>query len=492
MARSPAREAPKAYSRAAPRRRRKTAAMLVALFGLVLTAGARAQPPERGCGDWHAELLAAEGVIEVQRAGAADWTPAERGAVICLGDALRAQAFSRAALRLPDESVIRVDQNSTLTLAEPDDGVGALLKLLRGVIHVISRDPRSLRFSTPHMNAGLKGTEFDIRVDDVEQRASVAVLEGQVEVTNAAGRIDVPSGFVATAHGGEMPAAAAIAEPIDLMRWAAYFPAILDGPLPDPAAEPPASLANDPAWLASRAAARLEHGDLAAAEADLATARRFGSGNTLVLAVGATAALGRGDVAAARQRARAATEAEPGSAPALIALSYVQYADGDVPAALASVRSALASEPLNSIAWARRAELELGLGDSAASSESAHRAIDLAPSLGYAHTVLGFVALRRLDLDGAIETFERASALDQGAPLPQLGLALALMQRGDFVAGRRHLEVAVALDPSSSIVRSYMGKTYDTEHRAKLPGASSSSRSASIRPTRRRGSTTRS
>ena len=471
MARSPARDMPKACSRAAHPNRRKIAAMLVALVGLGLATTARAQSSARGCDDWHAELLAAEGEIEVQRSGAVEWTPVTRGAVICLGDAVRVQGYSRATLRLQDESVIRVDQYSTLTLAEPDDGVGSLLKLLRGVIHVISRDPRSLRFSTPHVNAGLKGTEFDIRVDDVEQRSAVAVLEGQVEVTNAAGRIDVPSGFVATAHAGEMPTASALGEPIDLMRWATYFPAIIDGPLPDPAAEPPASLANDPAWLASRAASRLEHGDLAAAEADLTAAGRSGSGDPIVLAVGATAALGRGDVAAARDRAHAATAAAPGSAPALIALSYVQYADGDIPGALASVRNALATEPRNAIAWARRAELELGLGDSAASFESAHRAIDLAPSLGYAHSVLGFVALRRVDLDGAIDAFERASALDQGAPLPQLGLALALMQRGDFVAGRRHLEVAVALDPSSSIVRSYMGKTYDAEHRAKLPAS---------------------
>src|SRR5262249_36089062 len=37
--------------------------------------------------------------------------------------------------------------------------------------------------------------------------------------------------------------------------------------------------------------------------------------------------------------------------------------------------------------------------------------------------------------------------------------------------GRQHLEVAVALDPSSSIVRSYMGKTYDAEDRSKLPAS---------------------
>ena len=84
-------------------------------------------------------------------------------------------------------STLRLDEHSTLTLREPQSGIGSLIELLRGVIHVISRDPRSLRFTTPYANAGLEGTEFDIRVDDDEQQTEVAVLEGQVAVSTPAG-----------------------------------------------------------------------------------------------------------------------------------------------------------------------------------------------------------------------------------------------------------------------------------------------------------------
>src|SRR5262249_28985005 len=163
-------------------------------------------------------------------------------------------------------------------------------KLIRGVIHVISRDPRSLRFSTPHANAGLKGTEFDIRVDEAADRTAIAVLEGRVEVTNVAGRIEVPSGFVATAVPGDMPTPTPIAARIDLMRWASYFPSIPDKPLPGPDEEPPAALVGDPEWLVARAAARLERGDLTAAEADLARASERDPSNPTVLALRAIAA----------------------------------------------------------------------------------------------------------------------------------------------------------------------------------------------------------
>ena len=48
---------------------------------------------------------------------------------------------------------------------------------------------------------------------------------------------------------------------------------------------------------------------------------------------------------------------------------------------------------------------------------------------------------------------------------------LALIQRGDLDAGRRQVEVAVALDPSNALARSYMAKVYEAENRAKLPGS---------------------
>src|SRR5215471_16677472 len=251
---------------------RARAAQWTALSALALGIVVHTSALARDCGEWHADLVAAEGTIEIRRVDATDWVVLVRGDIVCMGDSIRAQAFSRATLRLPDQTVIRLDQYSTLTLDERDDGAGSLVKLLRGVIHVISRDPRSLRFSTPHVNAGLKGTEFDIRVDEAEDRTAIAVLEGNVEVTNAAGRVDVPTGFVATSGAGEMPTPIPISEPIDLMRWASYFPSILDRPLPSPDQEPPAGAANDAEWLAARAAARLERGDLVTAEADLATA----------------------------------------------------------------------------------------------------------------------------------------------------------------------------------------------------------------------------
>src|SRR5207237_6862410 len=58
--------------------------------------------------------------------------------------------------------------------------------------------------------------------------------------------------------------------------------------------------------------------------------------------------------------------------------------------------------------------------------------------------------------------FERAAALNPGDPLPHLGLGLTSIRSGKLEDGRREMAIAVALDPESSVARSYLGKTYAT------------------------------
>ena len=56
------------------------------------------------------------------------------------------------------------------------------------------------------------------------------------------------------------------------------------------------------------------------------------------------------------------------------------------------------------------------------------------------------------------EDFLNAIERDSTDPLPRLGLGLAIIREGNLVAGREQIEIAVALDPTNSLIRSYMGK----------------------------------
>ncbi len=213
---------------------------------------------ERSCAEWSAELTAVEGVVEVLAfGGTPEWLVVASGHRVCTGDTIRIDAASRATLKLPDESTFRLAEHTTVVLAEPPSGSGSLVNLLRGLIHVISRDPRRLNFTTPYANAGLEGTEFDLRVDDDLRQTEVTVLEGEVSFSTATTALKVGSGYVAVARSGQQPTATRLATPIDVMRWASYYPPIVAGALPTANQAPQPNEPRLADFLARRAAARL-------------------------------------------------------------------------------------------------------------------------------------------------------------------------------------------------------------------------------------------
>lgn len=431
----------------------------VALPTRILRAG-------ESCEQTFVALVTVQGGVEIQRANATSWTPAETGDRICDGDSVRVGKFGGAAVRLPDGSNVRLRHNTFMTFElEPAKG-GWLLDLLRGALHVISRDPRALRFSTPHFNAGLEGTEFLIEAR--EDRAEVVVVEGEVAVTAPNGGVDVRPNQLAAAGAGVSPATRDVESPIEYSRWASYYPPIIDGPWPDPDRAPTAAEAADPAFFAARAAARAGLGRADLAEEDLAAALGLAADHPAALAMSAVAALVGGRTDDAERLARTALDAAPESVPALLASSHVLEAARRTEESYAAALRATSAAPGSALAWSRRAELELATERVAEALRSAARATALDPRLARPNVVRGFAALRSSDRAGGESAFRRAIELDSDEPLARLGLAIALLARGATDEARLELESAVVLNVASSALRSYVGKLYDFENRRGL------------------------
>jgi tetratricopeptide (TPR) repeat protein len=326
-----------------------------------------------------------------------------------------------------------------LNLPEPPSGEGSLLELIRGAIHVISRDPRLLRFTTPYANAGLEGTEFDIRVDEERKLTEIVVLEGEVVVTTAAGELGVKSDHIVTAREGELPSATPYATPIDLMRWAGHYPPVVVGPLPAAGQAPTAIEQLDAEFFSRRAAARLGTARIAAAEDDIATALRIAPRNPTALALRALLAHERADRSTARELAAEALAADATSVTALIVLSFVEQSSGDFAAAEQTIRRALELEPNNPFALTKLAELAFARGDTRAAIEHATRARASVPTDSTSLVVLGFANLSAFNLGAARDAFSSAAEVEPQAPLPRLGGARARRQtRGGPGGGRQH------------------------------------------------------
>src|SRR5262249_2583515 len=68
----------------------------------------------------------------------------------------------------------------------------------------------------------------------------------------------------------------------------------------------------------------------------------------------------------------------------------------------------------------------------------------------------------------AAQFFDQAVALDDASGLPHLGRGLALIRQNKLEEGRREIEMAVHLEPTDSLMRSYLGKAFFEEKRDHL------------------------
>ncbi|MGH8129364.1 MAG: FecR domain-containing protein, partial [Steroidobacteraceae bacterium] len=171
---------------------------LVLLAGLAAPAGnqASAQDAAASCAPVVARVVSLQGNVEVRRAGMPAWLKVSRlDTSLCAGDRLRTEALSRAALFVQPETLVRVDQNTTISLGQTTDEVlvefhtDEISQTARsaqacGAGYFITRFPRKFKVTTAHMNAAVEGTEF--MVESSCEATKLTVLEGQVLSQSAA------------------------------------------------------------------------------------------------------------------------------------------------------------------------------------------------------------------------------------------------------------------------------------------------------------------
>ena len=415
------------------------------------------------CEPWVARAVSVQGIVEFQGAGEANWQRIKLNDTFCQGDKLRVQEKSRADVVLGNESVLRLNENTSITLEDVKAEGTSLVDLLKGAAHFFSRRPRSLDVRTPYAVAGVRGTEFFIAVE--RDRTLLSIFEGAVLASNQAGSLALTSGQSAEAQAGKAPVMRVVVRPRDAVQWALYYPPVL---YVRPGEAPVKEDMSDPRFLAHHASLLLAVGRVDEANADLEKALRLKPNYSDAYALQSIIAVVQNDKDKALNLAQKAVEADPNSATARVALSYSQQARFDLEGARASLQEAVKVDPNNALAWARLAEIHSSFGDLDKSLEAAQKAVALDPNVARTHTVLGFAYLNQVKTKQSREAFEKAIALDQADSLPRLGLGLAKIREGDLQEGGKEIEIAASLDPNNSLVRSYLGKVYYEEKRGNL------------------------
>ena len=410
------------------------------------------------CTRWVAKVVSVQGSVQGQRTGEERPLPAGLNDTFCPGDKIRVEEGGRAVLLLSNETLLRLDQNTTIRFYEPERERNFLLDLLEGAAYFISRTPKGFKCTTPYMNAGVEGTEFLLAV--AGGQAFLSIFEGTVLAENAHGALRLAGGQSAVAGEGKPPVVRIVARPRDAVQWTLYYPPILPPGLTE---LPPGS----PGTWQSRVSRLLSVGRVDEAESEIGEVLKRTPGDASALSLQSVIAVAQNEKGKALDLARKAVEADPRNASAWIALSYAQQAGFDLKGARTSVEEAVRLEPGNALAWARLSELRMSFGNLDEALEAANRAAGLDPGLARTQSVLGFAYLAQIKTKTSKEAFEKAIALDTADPLPRLGLGLAKIREGDLTGGRAEIEIAASLSPNNSLVRSYLGKAYYEEKRDK-------------------------
>lgn len=182
------------------------------------------------CDPWVVKVVSVQGNVKVQLFGTRTWQSIQNGDSFCPGDKIHTAKWSRTTLTLFNNSLISLDQNSTLLLPGPIvSNSNWLLKLLEGTGFFRSRKSQQLNIETPFINAVHRGTEFLVTVTPT--KSEISVFDGAVDAVNAQGKIQIAQGFVGIAERGQAPRVQAMQiSPDNAVQWALYYPPLFDVP----------------------------------------------------------------------------------------------------------------------------------------------------------------------------------------------------------------------------------------------------------------------
>ena len=430
-------------------------------------------------------LLTIEGKVEVSGAGTTTWTPGQTNGILHIADRVRTGLRSRAAVRLSNLSVLRVNELTTLQIQPPSaPGKQSRLDLGSGSTYFLSRErPTDVEFRTPLASGAIRGTEFHLFVAE-NGRSVVTLIDGVLTLSNPQGTLDLGSGEQATVEPGQAPTKTAVINAINIIQWCLYYPGILE------INEVGLSAAEQQLLSASLNAYR--SGDLLAALANYPQGRTPQSDAERIYFAGLLLAVGQveqseaqlGGLTRASPLADALREvvaavkfqnwnrtAPPVLATEWLAESYYLQSRSKLDEALKAARMAVSKTSSFGFGWARVAELEFSFGRVPAAVAALENSLQLSPRNAEALTVRGYLLASQNRITEAQRSFEEALAVDGALGNAWLGHGLVRIRQGDAAEGVHELQVAATLEPQRSLLRSYLGKAFsnagDNRHAGK-------------------------
>jgi hypothetical protein len=161
--------------------------------------------------DCEAYIAGITGTAQYREKDEDEWTAAELNMCIYVGDKVRTLKDSALALQFGKKTQMRVNALSTFTVETLDPKKPkpnqVNFKVGEAWTKIDDKDEKVIfAVKTPVATAGVRGTEFDVAVDE-EGKSKVSVIEGVVSVLNELGEVFAEAGKATEILKGQMPGA---------------------------------------------------------------------------------------------------------------------------------------------------------------------------------------------------------------------------------------------------------------------------------------------
>ena len=435
-------------------------------------------------GENRVTVLEKSGKVEAALAGTNVWSAAQTNQILRITDRIRTGERSRATLHLLDQSTLRMAELTEFQV-EPIEVLSEKpsFSLGKGMLYFFHRDkPADVQFKTRTATAAIRGTEFHLAVDD-DGRTILTMFDGEVELTNAFGAVQLKNGEQGVVEPGQSPMKFPALYAVNYIQWCLYYPGVLD-------VDELRFDANEQAALQNSLAA-YRSGDLITALDEYPEGRVLVSEREKIYLAALLLSVGKVDqaetllpasvdlahalrelIAAVKHFPHVVTATNPpalpaDSATAALARSYLLQSHSRLQEALQAAELSVVLSPQFGFGWARVAELEFSFGHTKRALAALDESLALAPRNAQAVALRGFALAAENKIPDATAQFDRAIALDSALGNAWLGRGLCRIRGGDLSGGRDDLQVAATLEPQRALLRSYLAKAWSERGDAK-------------------------
>ena len=171
------------------------------------------------------------------------------------------------------------------------------------------------------------------------------------------------------------------------------------------------------------------------------------------------------DSASAKKVLKQALKENPKNSLAMYYLGRVQELEGDLTSAEKKYRSAVKETPENDGLQLELARLLAQTKHFAEAKEIAQLVVTRSPQNPLARQLLGQLLLATNNVEGALTELKKLQSLEQNPTDTRLRIALINLERRDFEAAEKELNLVVAARPNDSVGRYYLVLAYAGQNR---------------------------